>query len=150
MAGYALGREALNQIRRLIREEQAKYRNPEPTRARWHAGTSSCPYVWEFDIFPGSAMPTSGTAIFNVTIDADSQDVTVTYNMTAAQMSTELLSEFSGLSAADIECTGGPLPTIPIDVEWKTRSLLPDWSPTVGASTLNNAAVCKIRQRNPR
>lgn len=111
----------------------------------------SCSYFWEIDIFPGSAPPSSGTAIFNVTIDADSQDVTIEWDMTAAELTTELLAEFSGLSSADIDVTGGPLPTIPLDVEWKGGTdLTPDWPPTVGASTLNNSSVCKIRQRNPR
>lgn len=147
---YVLGREALSQIRRLIREEQAKFRNPEPTRARWHSANESCSYYWEFYIEAGTADPTSGTAIFPVAIDSDEQDVTVEYDMTASEMETELLSQFSGLTSADVDCTGGPLPTIPIDVEWKTRTLQPDWPPTVGATTLNNSAVCKVRQRNPR
>lgn len=102
--------------------------------------SDDCQYFWEFQMVGGSAKPSSGSQVWSVTIDADTQDVTIPYDMTAAELKTELLSEFSGLGSNDIVTDGGPFPDVALSVEWKTASLKPDWPPVVGTSTLNNSA----------
>ena len=110
----------------------------DPTRQLVLASGSSdsCRYYWEFHLLGGK--PTTGSQVWSVTIDEDTQDVTIDYDMTAADLKTELLSEFSGLSIDDVETDGGPLPEVALSVEW--RSVKPDWPPVVGANTLNNEA----------
>ena len=116
-------------------------------------GGGPCPYYWEIYIENGSDPPSSGSSIFAVTLDSDEQDVTIDYDMTAAELSSELLSEFTALEADDIEVTGGPLPVFPLYVQWKRDFVghaSEDYPPTAGTNTLNNSSQMKIRQINPR
>lgn len=127
----------------------------------WHVDTTNslvfikhgpCPYYWEFEVSGGD--PSSGTFIWSITLNGDTQDVTLTDDMTAAELKTELLSEFSGLATGDLDVTGGPFPEKPLTVEWKNAFAgyaSDDWdNATAGTNTYNNDAGMRLRQLNPR
>ena len=112
---------------------------------------TQCQYFWDFEVHGG--LPTTGGQIWSVTLNGDTQDVTVEYGMTAAELTTELLAEFSGLSSSDINVTGGPLPEVPLTVQWKgafANHASSDWPPTVGTNSLDSSAWMIVRQINPR
>lgn len=112
-----------------------------------------CPYYWEFELAGGSDAPTSGSQIWNATLNGDAQDITVDYDETAATMGSHILSQFSAMTADDLEVTGGPLPEIPITVRWRKKFAnyaAQAWPPTVGTNSLNNSTWMKCRQINPR
>ena len=118
---------------------------------KWKVDCGECLYSWEFEISGGN--PSSGSQVWSVVLNADTQNVTVDYNETAASLKTHLLAQFSGLATADVETEGGPLPEVPITVTWKNdfaNYASDDWPVTVGTNTLNNEGWMKVRQINPR
>jgi len=87
------------------------------------------------------------------TIDVTTANVTVDYDMTAAALKTHLLAQFSGLASGDITATGGPLPEVPITIQWKgdaVADVSDNWPPTVGVNSMNNSAWMQVHQINPR
>jgi hypothetical protein len=121
-------------------------RKPIPVRME-----GGCAYYHEFEISGG--LPTDGSQVWSYTIDTDTQNVTVDFNETAGSLKTEFLATFAGLSSADLTTTGGPLPEVPITVQWKNTAVTDvssNWPPTVGANTMNNAAWMQVHQINPR
>lgn len=116
-----------------------------------YGGTDLCPYFWDFEIHGG--LPTTGSQIWSVTLNSDTQNVTVDFDMTAAELKTHLLTQFTGLSSTDVTITGGPLPEVPLTVEWKNsfgNYASDNWPPTVGTNSLDNEGWMIVRQINPR
>lgn len=151
MAGRILTDEEAGRTQRVV--THVENRNPylKARRKERRRRSPQCAYYWEFEISGGN--PSSGSQVWSVTLDGDTQDVTVAFNMTASGLTIHLLAQFSGMSSDDVDTEGGPLPEIPLTVKWKKRfsgHASSDWPPTVGSNTLNNEGWMKVRQINPR
>lgn len=102
----------------------------------------TCPLVHEFWI---DGNPSSGSQDWEYTIDGDTQDVTLDYNDTAANVKSAFLAALTGLATDDLEVSGGPFPNVAVYVTFDS-TLEVEWPPVQGTTTLNNGAAIKIRQ----
>lgn len=107
---------------------------------------STCPLVHEHSIFGG--VPTTGSVIWSYTIDSDTQNVTIAWDDTATEVETAFTTAFSGVSAADLDVTGGPLPNVAVYVEFG-GDLDVTWPPVQGTTTFDNSAAPQLRRNSP-
>ena len=102
----------------------------------------TCPIIHEFYI---EGSPTSGTQVLSMTINADTQNVTIAFDDTSLDIKNAIVAAFSGVSTDDIVDKGGALPLVACYLQYKPTDE-PDWPPVFGTNTMNNSAVMKLRK----
>lgn len=102
----------------------------------------SCPLVHELYV---DGNPTTGTQVWNYTIDGDSQDVTVAYDDEDVDVKAAFTAAFPSINSDQITVAGGPSPNVAHYIQF-AGALNVLWPPVQGTTTLNNGAAFKLRK----
>lgn len=120
MATYHLTEADRAKIRKWIREEASRVRNPDSghRRAYWkRGGKAKCPDRNETHHLTIFGSPTGGTLTFTLTVNGSAEAMTVDWDATAAEVDTELETH-TEIAVGDVSVTGGPLPNATIVIEF--------------------------------
>lgn len=108
---FTLGRDAIDQIRSLIRDERSRIGNPEGHRGRWMQTLKTpCPNRHILSI---NGNPTSGT----IDIEIDGQAVQLDWDMTTTEIETEINTAVTFATGSAVVKPGGPLPNHDITID---------------------------------
>jgi len=106
--GALLGKKAIEQIRQLIRDERARYQNPEGHRARYQ-NTYKNQTCAEYDILSVEGGPTAGTIgweVYDTATGTTIESGTYTLGDSVTTISTPIIAALG----YTVPITGGPLP----------------------------------------
>lgn len=105
-------------------------------------GGGPCPLVHQFYV---DGNPTSGTQVYQYTINDITEDVTIAWNDGASEVKAAFTTAFPTIDADKFTVVGGLLPNTSVDVEF-AGDLDVVWPPVFGTNSFNNSAVLKIRK----
>lgn len=98
--GYTLSEIAAEQLRKLVRLELAKFKNPEGHRARWMRGPGGCVGTYDLRVL---FSPSAGTGTISVTYNNVTENFTLQYDASSDDIKTAIDSH-TQLSAAGLKC----------------------------------------------
>ena len=120
MAGFTLTAESIAKLRKVIREEMGRLRNPDGghRRAYWkRGGKAKCPDRNEIHHLTIFGSPTGGTFDIDLTVGGSQETLTFNWDDTASEVKTELETH-TEIAVDDVTVTGGPFPDATMQIEF--------------------------------